>query len=141
MVQDQATFSLMKSIVKKVIKSINRRLKVFGLTVAQMHVLSFLLKDTQRVVSQKDIETYLGVAHPTVIGILRGMEKNDLITFGFDSEDKRLKNVYPTEKAEALNLRVEMTRQEINNLLFQDLTEEEQAELHRLLKKISARLL
>ncbi|UKI15126.1 MAG: hypothetical protein L6V85_04040 [Clostridiales bacterium] len=51
---------------------------------------------------QKDVETYLEVSHPTVVGLLSGLESRGLVSCVFDSDDKRMKSVYLTDEGSAL---------------------------------------
>lgn len=91
------------------IKNINDKLKVkadadlkhSNLTLAQSRVLAFL--DSQGgQATQKEIEVYLEVSHPTVVGIISRMEQNGHLQCWVDETDKRNKIVALTEQAKAL---------------------------------------
>lgn len=91
------------------IKNINDRLKVKAdadlkhckLTLAQSRVLAFLDSRGGQA-TQKEIEVYLEVSHPTVVGIISRMEQNGHLKCWVDETDKRNKIVALTEQAKAL---------------------------------------
>lgn len=108
-------------------------LKGHDLTLSQSRVLNFISSQGNRA-TQKDIEDYLGVAHPTVVGIISRLEKNGFLSCYFDPDNKRNKIVCATEKAIRLEgiLREEMKRTE--ERLTANLSPKEVNELHRMLE-------
>lgn len=91
------------------IKNINDKLKVnadadlkqSNLTLAQSRVLAFLnSRDGQA--TQKEIEVFLEVSHPTVVGIISRMVQNGHLRCWLDEKDKRNKIVALTPRAKAL---------------------------------------
>lgn len=96
------------------IKNINDRLKVkadadlkhSNLTLAQSRVLAFLNSKGGQT-TQKEIEIYLEVSHPTVVGIISRMEQNGHLKCWVDETDKRNKIVALTEQAKALGKEME----------------------------------
>lgn len=91
------------------IKNINDKLKVKAdadlkhnnLTLAQSRVLTFLDSKGGQT-TQKEIEVFLEVSHPTVVGIISRMEQNGHLRCWVDEKDKRNKIVALTEQAKAL---------------------------------------
>ena len=91
------------------IKNINDRLKAkadvdlkcYNLTFTQSRVLTFL-KSKGGSATQKEIEIFLEVSHPTVVGVISRMEQNNHVVCWMDKTDKRNKIVKLTESAEAL---------------------------------------
>ena len=75
----------------------NNTLKASGMTFSQMRLLHFLFKQGEATPSQKDIEDFLQVSHPTVVGLIQRLEAKELVRSGFDSQDRRVKSVYLTE--------------------------------------------
>ena len=51
---------------------------------------------------QKDIEDYLGVSHPTVVGLIARMKEKGFVECSMDQKDRRNRIVTITEKAIAL---------------------------------------
>lgn len=129
------------------VKIISERLKAWGsktmkehnLTFAQVETLNFLHKNGE-CASQKEIEKFLKVSHPTVVGIITRLEKNGFVTTHQDDKDRRNKLVCTTEKA--LNTRdmVAAGKVHAEEKLCNGLTDEEVAELKRLLTKVYSNL-
>lgn len=96
------------------IKNINDRLKVradanlkrYHLTLTQSRVFAFL-NSRGGEATQKEIETYLEVSHPTVVGIVSRMEQNGHVNCRPDANDKRNKIVQLTAQAHAIGADLE----------------------------------
>ena len=80
----------------------------YDLTFQQFQIIEYITQQNKEV-SQKDIETYLNVAHPTVVGLLKRMEIKNYIVCQTNPQNKRIKNVYLTK--EALTLMEEISQQ------------------------------
>lgn len=109
------------------------------LTIAQSHVLWFL-RFMGRKVSQKDIEEHLHVTHPTVIGLLKRLEEKDFIRMERDETDRRMKNVYLTEKADALFEEMQQKREHIERQILEGFEAEEAERLREYLDRIIVNL-
>ncbi|MGM9629462.1 MarR family winged helix-turn-helix transcriptional regulator [Butyricicoccus sp.] len=91
------------------IKSINDKLKVRAdaelkdchLTLSQSRVLAFL-NSCGGQATQKEIEDFMEVSHPTVVGIVTRMEQNGHVVSWIDPKDRRNKIVQITEQSAAL---------------------------------------
>ena len=124
------------------IKSINDKLKVkadadlkrYDLTFAQSRVFAYLQEKGGQA-TQKEIEVFLDVSHPTVVGIVSRMEQNGYVTCWQD-EDKRNKNVKLTSKARSLGMDMEQHMLENEKHLLAPLNEAETAQLKQLLIQI-----
>lgn len=96
------------------IKNINDKLKInadadlkhYNLTLAQSRVLAFLDKQGGSA-TQKELEIYLEVSHPTVVGIVRRMEQNGHLRCHMDMNDKRNKIIELTEQAKVIGAEME----------------------------------
>ncbi len=105
---------MLKQDIGYLIKNINDKLKVkadadlknFNLTLAQSRVFAFLHSSGGQA-TQKEIEVFLEVSHPTVVGIVARMEQNGHVTSWIDEHDKRNKIVKLTQQAEALGMDME----------------------------------
>ena len=88
------------------IKNINDKMKVkadadlkrYNLTLAQSRVLAFLNSRGGQA-TQKEIEIFLEVSHPTVVGIVSRMEHNGHVVSRMDEKDKRNKIIELTQLA------------------------------------------
>ncbi|MGN1230880.1 MAG: MarR family winged helix-turn-helix transcriptional regulator [Anaerotignum sp.] len=89
---------LIKVIHEKIKVKADADLKRHNLTLTQSRVLIYLTERGGEA-TQKEIETFMEVSHPTVVGILSRMEQNGFLTTWMDSENKRNKIVRLTEKA------------------------------------------
>lgn len=124
------------------IKNINDKLKVkadadlkrYNLTFAQSRVFAYLQEKGGQA-TQKEIEIFLGVSHPTVVGIVSRLEQNGYVTCRQD-EDKRNKNVKLTPKAQSLGMDMEQHMLENEQHLLAPLNEAEAAQLTQLLMQI-----
>lgn len=79
-------------------KEFNNLLRGIGITSSQCAVLDYLLGSSKEFVNQKDIEKALSLKNPTVTGILKRLDEKGFILAVPSNQDKRCKNIYPTEK-------------------------------------------
>ena len=122
------------------IKNINDKLKVKAdadlkhnkLTLAQSRVLAFLDSRGGQA-TQKEIEVYLEVSHPTVVGIISRMEKNGHLRCRVDETDKRNKIVALTEQAKALGEEMEQRILANEKMLLASLSEADIKKLKKML--------
>ena len=126
---------MLKQITDKIKVSAEVSLKKHNLTLSQTRVIQYIAKHGGTV-TQKSIEDYLQVAHPTVVGIVTRMEKNDFLDCHFYENDKRIKIVSLTEKAVQISqvLESEITAQE--QLLTKGLSEKDMNHLYHALQTI-----
>lgn len=132
-----------KKDVGYLIKNINDKLKVkadadlkrYNLTFTQSRVFAFLQEKGGQA-TQKEIEIFLDVAHPTVVGIVSRMEQNGYVTTYFDSKDKRNKNVKLTKQAEEIGFDLEKGMLENEKNLLAPLTIEDVEHLKKSLELI-----
>ena len=110
-------------------------LKNQGLTLAQSRVLTFL-NEQDGIATQKEIEDYLQVSHPTVVGLVSRMEQNELVETWFDPENRRNKMVRLTEKSKKIGENMDEVTEQHDKALLNRLSEQEQAELNRMLNII-----
>lgn len=114
------------------IKNINDRLKVkadadlkrYNLTLTQSRVLGFLHNRGGQA-TQKEIEIFLEVSHPTVVGLVSRMEQKGYLVSWIDQKDKRNKIVKLTSQADALGKDMDQSVQAnekkiLNSLSAQD---------------------
>ena len=93
---------LIKSISDKIKMHADAELKSHGLTLSQSRILGFL-HDRGGRATQKEIEDFLDVAHPTVVGIVARMEQKGFLTTDIDASDKRNKVVVMAQQAISLD--------------------------------------
>lgn len=115
------------------IKEVNETLKEFSLYSSQWSIL-FCLKQFGSM-TQTEIWQYMNVEAPTVTRTLTKLEQSGWIV-RLQGKDKRERIVQLSEEAERIVPEIEKRILEVESELVSSLSEEEQEELIRLLKKI-----
>lgn len=115
---------LIKTIQDKMKSKADADLKRHHLTLAQSRVLIYLTEKGGEA-TQKEIERFMEVSHPTTVGIISRMEQNGFLYSQMDTQDKRNKIVRLTEKAMAVATEMDAVIQKSEETLLQSLTEEE----------------
>ncbi|MGN1014163.1 MAG: MarR family winged helix-turn-helix transcriptional regulator [Butyricicoccus sp.] len=129
------------------IKNINDKLKVkadaelkrYNLTLTQSRVFAFLSSRGGKA-TQKEIEVFLEVSHPTVVGIVSRMEHNGHVVTWMDKADKRNKIVQLTDEARATGIDMEQNVLENEKKMLASLSEEDIEHLKRMLMVIYTNL-
>lgn len=130
---------LIKMINDKVKVKADADLSTYELTLSQSRVLTFLKsKDGQA--TQKEIEEFLEVSHPTVVGIVSRMEQRGYVTTWLDTKQQRSKMVRLTEKAQTIGEELVRMVQEQEKTMLQGLTQEQVSELAKMLRVIYGNL-
>ncbi|MGN0184078.1 MAG: MarR family winged helix-turn-helix transcriptional regulator [Aristaeellaceae bacterium] len=129
---------LIKNINDKLKARADAELKKYRLTLAQSRVLAYLCSRGGQA-TQKEIEVYLEVSHPTVVGIVSRMEQNGYVTC-WPSADRRNKNVKLTAQAEAIGMDMEQDIRANERALLAPFSPEDQKRLREMLLVISRNL-
>ena len=88
---------MIKVLSEALSRSANREFKALNLTMQQGAVLGYLKsRNDQENVTQKDVQNYLRVSHPTVVSVLKAMEQKGFIETAGSDSDKRMKLVRMT---------------------------------------------
>lgn len=124
---------LLKMINDNFRSKVDAKLRSFDLTGSQGRVIRFII-NSGGVTTQKAIEDFLEVSHPTVVGILSRMQKSGYIECGYDEEHGRNKIVRQTEKAVEFTFVMDKFFEETNEELTKGLSENEKNELNRMLE-------
>lgn len=123
---------LMKGINDKLKVSADNNLKNHKLTLTQSRVLAFL-NSRGSIATQKEIEEFLEVSHPTVVGIVSRMEQNGHVTTWMDPENRRNKMVQLTEQARMIGTDMDSMINAQEEIILKGLTPEQIAELKNML--------
>ena len=137
---------MLKNDVGYLIKGINDKLKVkadaelkqYNLTMAQCRVLTYLSSQGGQT-TQKEIEVFLNVSHPTVVGLVSRMEQNGYVTC-WPCEDGRNKYVKLTPQAEAIDKDMQRNQLENEEMLLAPLSPEDRERLRDLLLTVAEHL-
>lgn len=120
---------LLKIITDKIRTTADAHLKSCGLTLTQSRVLAFLHSRGGEA-TQKEIEDFLEVAHPTVVGVVSRMEKGGFVSCSYERVSKI---VTLTDKAEIIGEDMAKTISAQDIKLYAGLSEKELSELERML--------
>ena len=130
---DIRTLSLL---IKRFIDDNGNKQYVDNLTGMHGWVIGYLYENRDRDIYQWDLESHFSISRSTATGILRLMEKNDLIHRVPVESDARLKKLVLTEKALDLHKMVEADRERTEEKLIQGIDKEELEGFRRVLKKM-----
>ena len=132
---------LIKKIDEKLAKNMNEKLALVGLTFAQLKVLIFVFDTKFQMTTQKEIENFLEVSHPTTNGIIKRLEEKDFLKTEMTLKNNRMsKNVMLTEKGADL-CRNNTHDKDLFEKKFEEwLTQDEKTQLTALLEKIYTKI-
>lgn len=126
----------LKKINDFLLTSVNAHLKELDLTFSQFHVLMYILHGTDAAVLQKDIEQYFVLKHPTVVGLLKRMEKKGLISIEANPDDRRGNLVTASPKGKSIGEEMIKGRDDMDEFITRDLTAQQKRDLKELLRII-----
>nr|WP_319484826.1 MarR family transcriptional regulator [uncultured Cohaesibacter sp.] len=113
---------LLKQINDKLSQYMNNELHPFGLTHTQAKFLRFLNDRKGMDTSQKDIEDHFGIAHSTVIGVLKRLEQKDLVALVQDPVDRRKKLVVLLPAEEKIHAQVQIAKKRIDQQMIKGMS-------------------
>ena len=94
------------------------------------------MREGEKEASQKEIQNFMRISHPTVVNILRLMKEKGFIETSTSHEDKRMKIVRLTGKEDKFVKDVISEREEMEKQLVKGLTQKDQENLRWYLKKM-----
>ena len=119
---------MIKYISDKVRQKADNNLKDHNVTLSQVRVLNFLWRENGSC-SQKQIEDFLQVSQPTVVGLVSRMEQSGYIQTSVSPDDKRNKIVTVTDSGMSLACELCRYMEDIDKRMLVGLTDEQQAQL------------
>ena len=133
--EKRKTGYLIKTVSDILGREANFMLKEQDLTWAQSRLIGFLTRNGGER-TQKEIENFLEVSHPTVVGIVSRMEQNGFVSCSLDPSDRRNKIVSLTDKSVETGKRIldALTKQDL--AMFSGFSEDERAQLDSFLIRI-----
>lgn len=117
-------------------KETDNNLKKLNLTMSQGLVLEYLNNTTDEELTQKAIEQHFNLQHPTVSGILKRLEKNGFITTAVNKTDRRVKDIFLTDKAIKIEEIARQNKRAMEETYVKGLSVDEIETLRGLLKKV-----
>ena len=132
------TSTLIKKAARLLEKEANVLLKPHNI----MHGYTYFLMElyAQDGLTQTELQNAIGVEQPTVVRTLDRMERDGLIVRKKSSTDRRVFNIYLTDKAIACKDAVLTSAAKLNESLLFALSEEERSTLHAYLQRLVANL-
>ncbi|MGN0509150.1 MAG: MarR family winged helix-turn-helix transcriptional regulator [Ruminococcus sp.] len=119
---------IMKKISEEIERSANIEIKKYRLTLTQAKIILFLSEYPDKKATQKELEDYLQVSHPTTVTIVKSMESKRIVETYFDDSDRRMKNVKLIWGNEEIYNELRQNAMSIENKLLSGFSEEEKAQ-------------
>lgn len=91
----------------------------------QGKIINYLIERKEEVVYQRDLEKVLNLRRSTISGVLRTMEKNDLIKRIDVEEDGRVKRITLTKRSLQEHSKILKRLQEIQKVIIKDIDEDD----------------
>jgi DNA-binding MarR family transcriptional regulator len=137
--EQQSIGAMIKILSEAIGQKVNRDCRGSNLTMQQMRILHFLKqREGKEETSQKDIQDFMRIAHPTTVNILRLMKEKGFIRISVSEKDRRMKIVTLTGQEDEFVESVIRSRKKLEEQLLDGLTEKERADLLRYLHHIYA---
>lgn len=127
---------LLKVIQENAERYANQIYKPVDLTSSQVRLLKYIRDCEGRVATQKEIEHYFQVSHPTVVGIVQRLEHKGFVRTEMDEKDKRKKLIFLTEHEEELYQQMRSSHQEMEHILTTGMSQEQIRQLSDLLHMV-----
>lgn len=126
---------IMKKISEELDRKVNMQIKKYNLTLTQARVIIFLAKNVGKMVTQKELEDYLQVSHPTTVTIVKSMEAKKMVKTFFDDADRRMKNVKLIWGNETIYSELEENAEKMELKLLAGFSEKEKEQFYAFLCK------
>lgn|SRR5574344_1681215 len=127
---------LIKKISDGCEKSVNAGFAETGVTMSQIRVLLYICSQPDKTTTQKDLEVFLNVSHPTINGILRRMEDKKLVVTKFTSSSHHCKQVVATEAGNDVLMKSGKSKEEMEKILTKGISARDKKIFVDFLKKV-----
>ena len=125
---------LIRMISGRMKANVSASLRKKNLTMIQSSIIRYVEMKGGRT-TQKDIEDYMNVSHPTIVGIITRMANNGFLKCCMDQSDKRQKIVELTDSARAVSKEIHTEIENAEKNMVRGLSTEEQNILLSLLER------
>lgn len=105
------------------------------------HILFYLDKNKNKVITQKNIETAFGITRSTVSTVLSLMEKKDLIRRTKKNDDSRVKIVEITDKGNDILSQIRNEIKDFEKNIIKNISKEELDSFMKCIKKMKENIL
>ncbi|MCI7145528.1 MAG: MarR family transcriptional regulator [Clostridiales bacterium] len=127
---------IMKKISEEMEKQANEQLKKYRLTLTQGKIILFLSDKPEKRATQKELEDFLQVSHPTTVSIVRSMEAKNMIETVRAGEDRRMKYVSLVWGNEEIYSEIRDNASELDRRLLDGFSDEEKAQFCAFLDRV-----
>ncbi len=132
---------LFKKVDEKLSQHVNTVVSSLGITFPQLRVLGFINEAENQETTQKEIETFLEVSHPTTNGIIKRLEAKEFLTTQLTVKNGRMsKTVAITKKGQEICKSDIADRKSMEDNFKSWLTAKEYKTFEEILKKLYKRL-
>ncbi len=121
-------------------RQINTRVQEMELTSAQIFVLHYINRNSDKDVFQKDIEKHFELSHATVSGLISRLEAKGFIECLPAKNDKRYKRLCVTEKARCYDEQMRQHIDQVEKQALEGFSDEDIRQLQSYLDRILANL-
>lgn len=127
---------LEKGIVRKIMSETSHDEMFSKPSIAQMQIIKYILKHDGKTIYQRDLEEVFNLRRATISGILKTMEKNNVIIRVCDPNDARGKIVILSDDAKKFFKEKETLFKKIETILKKDISKEELEIFYKVILKM-----
>lgn len=127
---------LEKGIVRKIMRETSHDEMYSKPSIAQMQIIKYILKHDGKTIYQRDLEEVFNLRRATISGILKTMEKNNVIIRVCDPNDARGKIVILSDDAKKFFKEKETLFKKIETVLKKDISKEELETFYKVILKM-----
>lgn len=132
---------IVSNLLKRTIDNTAVKQRMDHLTGTQCWIIGYMYANQNKDIFQKDIEMEFSIRRSTVTGIIKLLEKNELITRESVSYDARLKKLVLTEKAIELHHEIMSEIYKVEDRLTEGITSEEKEVFLKVVEKMKQNLI
>lgn len=127
---------LEKGIVRKIMSETSHDEMYSKPSIAQMQIIKYILKHDGKTIYQRDLEEVFNLRRATISGILKTMEKNNVIIRVCDPNDARGKIVILSDDAKKFFKEKETLFKKLETVLKKDISKEELEAFYKVILKM-----
>lgn len=127
---------LEKGIVRKIMSETSHDEMFSKPSIAQMQIIKYILKHDGKTIYQRDLEEVFNLRRATISGILKTMEKNNVIIRVCDPNDARGKIVILSDDAKKFFKEKETLFKKLEIVLKKDISKEELEIFYKVILKM-----
>lgn len=127
---------LEKGIVRKIMSETSHDEMYSKPSIAQMQIIKYILKHDGKTIYQRDLEEVFNLRRATISGILKTMEKNNVIIRVCDPNDARGKIVILSDDAKKFFKEKETLFKKLETVLKKDISKEELEIFYKVILKM-----